>query len=124
MRKSFKSTFSLEERKSESEKILQKYPDRVPCIVECNDASKTLDKKKYLIPQDLTVGMLITVIRKRLQLSSNKSIFLLIDNTIPVQSRPLSQVYTNNKDIDGFLYITYAMENTFGQFFISVTSNE
>jgi GABA(A) receptor-associated protein len=36
---------------------LQKYPDRIPVICEKNERSDiaTIDKKKYLVPSDLTV---------------------------------------------------------------------
>ena len=39
-----------EKRKSEAERIRQKYPDRIPCIVEKAEKSDiaTIDKKKYL----------------------------------------------------------------------------
>ena len=47
-----------EKRKSEAERIRAKYPDRVPVICEKADRSDIpdIDKKKYLVPADLTVG--------------------------------------------------------------------
>jgi GABA(A) receptor-associated protein len=57
--KSFKATHDFEKRKKEADRIRQKYPDRIPVI--CEKAPKSdipdIDKKKYLVPADLTVGM-------------------------------------------------------------------
>ena len=67
----FKVEHTLEQRKAESERIRQKYPERVPVICEKADRSQTMvdiDKKKYLVPSDLTVGQFMFVIRKRLKL--------------------------------------------------------
>lgn len=52
------SMYVPEKRKSEAERIRAKYPDRVPVICEKADRSDIpdIDKKKYLVPADLTVG--------------------------------------------------------------------
>ena len=46
----------VEKRKAEAEKIRQKYDDRIPVIVERakNADIADIDKKKYLVPGDLT----------------------------------------------------------------------
>jgi GABA(A) receptor-associated protein len=63
---SFKSEHSFDKRKLESARIRAKYPDRIPVI--CEKATKSnledIDKKKYLVPSDLTVGQFVYVIRK------------------------------------------------------------
>ena len=44
-----------------------------------------------------------------------KSIYLFVDNTVmPATAQLLSALYEEHKDQDGFLYITYAGESTFG----------
>jgi GABA(A) receptor-associated protein len=77
--------FNAEKRKSEAERIRAKYPDRVPVICEKADRSDIpdIDKKKYLVPADLTVGQFHYVIRKRIQLAPEKALFLFCSNTIP-----------------------------------------
>ena len=74
-----------EKRKSEAERIRQKYPDRVPVICEKADRSDIpdIDKKKYLVPADLTVGQFHYVIRKRIKLAPEKALFLFCSNSIP-----------------------------------------
>ena len=53
-----KEEHPYEKRRAEGEKIRRKYPDRVPVIVEKAPKARIgdLDKKKYLVPSDLTVG--------------------------------------------------------------------
>ena len=113
----YKRDYSLQKRKDESERMLKKYPDRVPIIVERDAGAKSisdLDKKKYLTPRDITIGQFIYVIRKRLKLSSEKALFVFIGSNIPDTARPIDQIYDQFKDEDGFLYLTYTEENTFG----------
>lgn len=122
MRSTFKDEHSLEKRRQESERIREKYPDRIPCIVEKAEKSdiQQIDKKKFLyeshasVPCDLTMGQFVYVIRKRIKLSPEKAIFIFVSDVIPPSSALLSQVYAEHKDEDGFLYILYSSENTFG----------
>jgi GABA(A) receptor-associated protein len=113
----FKENNDEKKRRYESGHILKKYPDRIPCIIERKEGSDiaSVDKNKYLVPSDLTMGQLLYVIRKRIKLAPEKAIFILIDDKIPCSMSPVSKVYTENKDEDGFLYIVYSGENTFGK---------
>lgn len=71
--------------------------------------------RRYLVPADLTVGQFVYVIRKRIKLSPEKAIFIFVGNVLPPTAAMMSSVYEQNKDDDGFLYITYSGENTFGE---------
>uniref|UniRef100_A0A8D0YMM3 GABA type A receptor associated protein like 2 n=1 Tax=Sus scrofa TaxID=9823 RepID=A0A8D0YMM3_PIG len=84
----FKEDHSLEHRCVESAKIRAKYPDRVPVIVEKVSGSQIvdIDKRKYLVPSDITVAQFMWIIRKRIQLPSEKAIFLFVDKTVPQSS--------------------------------------
>ena len=105
-----------EQRSFESNRIRVKYPDRIPVIVEKSPKSDVpdLDKKKYLVPSDLTVGQFVYVIRKRVKLSAEKAIFIFVNNKLPPTASLMSTIYEENKDEDGFLYVLYSGENTFG----------
>ena len=94
----------------------EKYPDRIPVIVEKATGSDIpdIDKKKYLVPTDLTVGQFVHVIRKRIKLAPEKAIFIFVNNVLPPTAALMSSIYDEHKDDDGFLYITYSGENTFG----------
>ncbi|SGY39823.1 BQ5605_C003g02282 [Microbotryum silenes-dioicae] len=139
-RSKFKDEHVFEKRKAEAERIRQKYPDRIPVI--CEKADKTdipaIDKKKYLVPADLTVGQVslvptarhqrkrtptehpyshqqfVYVIRKRIKLQPEKAIFIFVDEILPPTAALMSSIYEEHKDEDGFLYVTYSGENTFG----------
>uniref|UniRef100_A0A4X1SVM7 Gamma-aminobutyric acid receptor-associated protein-like 2 n=1 Tax=Sus scrofa TaxID=9823 RepID=A0A4X1SVM7_PIG len=104
----FKEDHSLEHRCVESAKIRAKYPDRVPVIVEKVSGSQIvdIDKRKYLVPSDITVAQFMWIIRKRIQLPSEKAIFLFVDKTVPQSSLTMGQLYEKEKDEDGFLYVT------------------
>ncbi|KAF6077548.1 GABA type A receptor associated protein like 2 [Phyllostomus discolor] len=106
----------VQHRCVESAKIRAKYPDRVPVIVEKVSGSQIvdIDKRKYLVPSDITVAQFMWIIRKRIQLPSEKAIFLFVDKTVPQSSLTMGQLYEKEKDEDGFLYVAYSGENTFG----------
>jgi GABA(A) receptor-associated protein len=117
---SYKKNNSLEKLKEESKRILAKYPDRIPVIVEkysgVADSLSELDKCKYLTPNDLTVGQFMFVIRKRLKkkIRAEEALYLFVNNTIPLPSMMMSQLYKEHKDETGFLFLVYSSESTFG----------
>ena len=112
----FKSKNNFEKRCNESTNILKKYPDRIPIIVEKYKNSKIndIDKCKYLVPKDMTIGQFIYVIRKRIKLNPEQALFITINNQLPASGKLISHLYQECKDEDGFLYVIYTNENTFG----------
>lgn len=113
---SFKSRFSHEQRKSEATRIRVRYPDRVPIVVEVATKSSIpdIDKHKFLVPLDITVGQFLQVIRKRITLNSSQGLFIFVNNTIPAMTSLIGEVYKNNSDTDGFLYFTINGESVYG----------
>jgi len=112
----FKKKNNFEKRKEEALNITKKYPDRVPIIVEKYHDCKlnNIDKCKYLVPKDMTMGQFIYIIRKRIELESSQSLFVSINGLLVATSESISTIYETKKDEDGFLYIVYTSENTFG----------
>ena len=112
----FKKKHTYEKRIQESNNIMIKYPDRIPIIVEkykdCN--LQEIDKCKFLVPKDMSIGQFVYIIRKRIKLDSTQTLFIMINNKLPSSSKLVSQIYDNDKDEDGFLYVIYTNENTFG----------
>ncbi|ONH66288.1 Autophagy-related protein 8 [Cyberlindnera fabianii] len=110
-------THDLEKRKAEAQKILQRFDNRIPIICERAEKSNLpeIDKKKYLVPYDLTIGQLVYVIRKRINLPPEKAIFIFVNDILPPTAATVSSIYEEHKDEDGFLYVLYSSENTFGQ---------
>jgi len=72
-----------------------------------NSDIPTIDKKKYLVPADLTVGQFCYVIRKRIKLEPEKAIFIFVNEVLPPTAALMSSIYEEHKDPDGFLYISY-----------------
>ena len=68
----------------------------------------------YLVPCDLTVGQFVYVIRKRIELPPEKAIFIFVNNRLPPTASLMSEISQEEKNEDGFLYVTYSGENTFG----------
>lgn len=75
-----------------------------------------IDKRKYLVPVDLSIGQFVYVIRKRIKLPSEKAIFIFVNDILPPTAALISTIYEEHKDEDGFLYVLYSGENTFGDF--------
>lgn len=113
----FKLEHPFEVRKREAERLIQKHPNRVPLIIEKSNHAdlQDMDNKKFIIPEDMSVGQLLFLIRKRIHLDASQSIFLFINNNIiPNTSDNVGHLYKHHKDDDKFLYVTYSPENTFG----------
>jgi GABA(A) receptor-associated protein len=73
--------------------------------VEKSDIA-TIDKKKYLVPADLTVGQFVYVIRKRIKLSPEKAIFIFVDEVLPPTAALMSSIYEEHKDEDGYVILS------------------
>ena len=113
----YKKLKSFNARSAESERILTKYPDRLPIIVEKAKNEKgipDIDKTKFLVPLDLTVGQFVYVVRQRIKLSPSQSLFLSIDGILPCTADTLIKLYKEHKHSDGFLYVSYFGEQTYG----------
>ncbi|CAF2134006.1 hypothetical protein IGI04_028311 [Brassica rapa subsp. trilocularis] len=78
----FKSEHPLERRQIEASRTRDKYPDRMKCMLQVivEKAERSL---MYLVPDDLTVGQFVYVVRKRIKLSAEKAIFVFVKNTLP-----------------------------------------
>ncbi|XP_075774366.1 gamma-aminobutyric acid receptor-associated protein-like 2 isoform X1 [Pelodiscus sinensis] len=58
-----------------------------------------IDKRKYLVPSDITVAQFMWIIRKRIQLPSEKAIFLFVDKTVPQSSHEIPQEIQHSKQV-------------------------
>ena len=111
----FMTSHSFEKRLEESKRIIEKYPNRVPVICErISNNVPQVSRKKYLCPDDLSLANFMYVIRKRMNLSPEKALYLFVNNKMIPCSQLLGTVYSTEKNEDGFLYINYAGESTFG----------
>lgn len=113
----FKMLNSFEKRRMESTRLREKFPDKIPIILEKADTSQLpkVDKQKYLMQREITIGQFLYIIRQKINIDQSESIFLLINNaTIPSTGSSIGEIYDKLQDNDGFLYITYSSQQTFG----------
>lgn len=109
----------LAKKQEEVRKILAKYPDRVPVIIERAHTSRNsigeINDKQYLVPEMMTFGQFIRLIRKRIKLDPDKALYLYVKNVQPPVTHTMGQIYQDHKDESHFLLATYAAESTFGK---------
>nr|XP_033812042.1 microtubule-associated proteins 1A/1B light chain 3C-like isoform X2 [Geotrypetes seraphini] len=114
----FKQRKCLALRRDEVNGMRKKFPRKLPVIVERYPKEKilpVLDKMKFLVPQELTLGQFMAIIRNRMPIGPSQSLYFLVNNCSLVgMSLSMAEVYTENRDEDGFLYITYASQEAFG----------
>jgi|UniRef100_A0A6C0CZ71 GABA(A) receptor-associated protein len=113
----YKNKVPFEKRHEDALRIKEKFPERIPIIIDLHKSSSTLpplDKRKYLVTRDLTVGQFIYILRKRMKLNPEKAIFLFVNNTIPPTSEMVSEIYREHMDLDNFLYFTLSSESVYG----------
>jgi GABA(A) receptor-associated protein len=125
---SYKNNHTIEERKSETLKIKDKYSDKIPVIVTKDHSSQlnNISKEKYLVPFDMTIGQFMSVIREKTSIGQDQAInIFLIDynnnNILAPTSASFESLYIqyvekeiNNKNYDGYIYLIYTGENVFG----------
>uniref|UniRef100_A0A673G6Q5 Microtubule-associated proteins 1A/1B light chain 3C-like n=1 Tax=Sinocyclocheilus rhinocerous TaxID=307959 RepID=A0A673G6Q5_9TELE len=95
------------ERKDEVCTIRSKFPNKLPVIVERYLREKKLpllDKTKFLVPHE-----------NKIVLEASQALHLLISGkNMSCLSASMGEVYSQFRDPDGFLYITYASQDMFG----------
>lgn len=116
-----KKQFSLEERKKIHENFKKKCKDLIYCVVERDERISSselgfLDSKIISIPYNSRFSSIYNAIRRKLRLEESKAIFVILtkNNVLPQISKTMDEIYNDNKDEDGFIYITYTLENVFG----------
>ena len=122
----FRAQFTYPKRKEESDSIRLKHPDHCPVIIEKRDGSMLPDisRKKYLVPGVSNMAKVVMEVRRNVPLNSTEAIYLTVcvynkdgslkDERMVPPSQPMDFIYQAYKDWDGFLYIQYSGENTFG----------
>ncbi|XP_042562579.1 microtubule-associated proteins 1A/1B light chain 3C [Clupea harengus] len=114
----FKQRKCLASRKDEGFSIRSKFPNKLPVIVERYIREKHLplmDKSKFLVPFEFTIGQFISLLRSKIDLDSSQALYLLVsENHMTCLTASMGEVYSQYSDQDGFLYMTYASQDMFG----------
>ena len=114
----YQSELTFDKRCAESSRIIKKFPHLIPVICERNETDNklpALDRRKFLVPPSLTLGQFIYVVRKRIVLEPSIAMYMFLsNNTLAPTCSLISALYNEYKNDDGFMYISYTGENTFG----------
>ena len=112
----YKKSLLFEDRLKKANSLISRFPGRVPVICEKYQGhdNPDIDKNKYLVPVDITIGQFLIINRQRIKLKSNETIFLFVNCNIVPTGDYIGEVYAKYKDNDNLLYITYSKESTFG----------
>ena len=113
------TSFTKKEKiKNSVQKIIEKYPDRVPVFVTRGKGDRNLKdipQNKFIVPDDVTIGQFMNIVRKRIELGPEMALFLFVNKgVLPAQSTTMANLYNQYKNDDGLLEIQYCGENTFG----------
>ena len=123
--------------KKKVEQMMLKNPDRVPVIISSN--SFKIDKLKYIVPNSITIGELMIMLRKKNNINPQEAIFLFIkdnnnlinpNNTDKSKSKgkkenegilvpsssSLGTLHHQHKDENLILHIFFEKEAVFGNF--------
>ncbi|KAF6145712.1 hypothetical protein GIB67_010673 [Kingdonia uniflora] len=111
----------VKKRNSGTLKVVERLKEVIVEKAERSDIPN-IDKKKYLVPTDLTVGQFVYVLINKileffclpLRTPSICSFFVAFTVGFATAGVMMSAIYEEKKDEDGFLYVTYSGENTFG----------
>ena len=112
------SVDTADTRRNEATRVRDKHPDRIPVIcgrhASCTSIPE-IEKSKYLVCRDLTIGQFIFVLRKRLRIHPSHAIFIYTESgNMPSCMEQIHHLDQVERNMDGFLYLGYAAENTFG----------
>lgn len=116
----------FDDRVAESKLRLKLYPDKRPVLIQPQGAETPKMEKggKLSISVNSTPAALKTVLRKTLpKLKSSDALLLIIlspgengayKSILPMDSEEFGTLYEAHKQADGFMYMTYSVEATFG----------
>lgn len=115
---SYKNSVPVSKRKADAERVLLKYPDYIPVIIDkSEEISKIITKQKFLVPKNISCAHLLTTIRKmsNQKINSSQALFLFCDNILVMPHDSFEYLYNKYKDKeDKYLYLFVCYENTFG----------
>jgi len=100
--------------------IMQRHPNRVPVYVRKSPTARgnlrDLEKHKYLIPREMTMGGFMCIIRNGIEINSAQAIFVFISkkSILVPNSSTFGELYEEHKDDDKMLHLDFTSENTFG----------
>ena len=114
--KGFTDSKTIEERLYLAGKLMANNRDHVPVVVVGNGINAPIiTKQKYICPVSVTGDGFRKDIRDHMEaLDSTGALFYFVDNALLPMNKTMGEIYDRYKSNDGFLYVIYSVENTFG----------
>ena len=113
----YRTSTTFRKRKQESERILVKFEDKVPLLVEpASEKDPPIRHRKYVVPRSVTFGNLIYMLNEKMKMGDGETLLLTLeeDRSIPRVASQVGELYDAKRNPDGFLYVKYRLENTLG----------
>mmetsp|Transcript_36305 Transcript_36305/g.104498 ORF Transcript_36305/g.104498 Transcript_36305/m.104498 type:complete len:121 (-) Transcript_36305:163-525(-) len=112
----------FEDRHAESQRVLIKFPDRVPVILKMAGTGDAPSQEfgRFLAPNTMTWGAFRCRVHKQINQElkpaglPEKTVYVLVKGNLPKTATTMGVVYEQCKDDDGMLYATCSEEDTFG----------
>lgn len=104
-------------RKEENRKIKEKWPEKVPLILErdSNSGIEELGLTKFLCPKNYSVSRFLQNLRQKLHMNQEFVIFLMANGeTLLSNDVLMGEAYEKHGDEDGFLYLLYTSDQGMG----------
>ena len=79
----FKHQYPFEKRSKWAKEAFERYPEKIPMIVERHHKAHHLDdlsNPKFLMPRTFSIGEVALILRKKLNLTAEQSLVLLVNN--------------------------------------------
>ena len=91
--KKYKDLFSKDERIKESNRILAKYPNYIPVIIDCSDKIGILKKQKFLVPSEVSASHLLHSVRRQFETKKSDAVFMFCDNVLVCPTIIMGNIY-------------------------------
>jgi len=107
----------FEERKADSERIRAKYPNHVPTkIFKAEAKDPEISKRDFLLDKNKQACHIFATIRNKYigELKPEEGLHFMVGNNMISGATLMSQVDKDYVDEDGFLYLSYSVEHTYG----------
>ena len=117
MSSDFTKYHTFNKRKAVATKISEIYSDRVAVVIDrLNDETPNISRTKYLVARNSSFDNFTCNVRKHItKIDSRQGLFFFVNGTTLIPNgAEMSTIYNRYKNEDGFLYLTYALENTYG----------
>jgi len=128
MSKTYKQKVPLNKRIEESNKILAKYPNYIPVIVDLDSRFGDINKSKFLVPKDVSASHLLIAVRAQMKSIKKEEAMFMFSNEMLVcptaimgtlyddyiKNLQYDQTKSSDEKNEKYFYVKIHGENTFG----------